>query len=96
MVHGIHNFDGSVKSPVSVLHFIPHHCELRLAGLIFPDSQALISNFLRSRLKWNILRVHPAYGGKKKGRQKIFLPPLQFHGRRMASIVKGMIENLIN
>jgi hypothetical protein len=50
--------DGFVKSPISALRFIPRHCGVPEVRLIPRDSQALISNILRSRLKLYFLRDH--------------------------------------
>ena len=52
--------DGSVKKPISALRFILRHCGVRPVRLIPQDSQALISGFLRIRLKCDFLRVHQA------------------------------------
>jgi hypothetical protein len=45
------NLDGFVKNPISALRFILRHCGVPSVRLIPQDSQALISKFLRSRLK---------------------------------------------
>jgi hypothetical protein len=45
------NLDGSVNRPISALRFILRQCGVRDVRLLPRDSQALISNFLRNRLK---------------------------------------------
>jgi threonine dehydratase len=50
--------DGSVKSQISALRFILHHCGVSSIRLIPRDSQALIAGFLRNRLKCGFLRVN--------------------------------------
>jgi hypothetical protein len=48
--HGI-ILDGFVRSPISASRFILRHCGVPYVRLIPQDSQALISDFLRSRPK---------------------------------------------
>jgi len=59
------NFDGFVRSPISALRvsLVTAAYDLYAAfgtrdGGIPRDSQALISNFLRNRLKSDLMRVH--------------------------------------
>jgi hypothetical protein len=56
--NGWYKIDGFVKSPISALRFILRHCGVPSVRLIPQDSQALISDFLRSRPKCDFLRVH--------------------------------------
>ncbi len=42
--------DGLVKSPIAALRISPRHCSVPSVRFIPWDSQALISNFLRTRL----------------------------------------------
>ena len=50
--------DGFLKKPISALRFIPRRCGVPSVRLIPRDSQALISGFLRTRRKCDLLRRH--------------------------------------
>jgi len=68
--YGFIRFDGSVKSPISALCCILHHCGVGQLRLIPQDLHALISNILRNRLNPDFLRDYQVCG------LRLFLSPV--------------------